>query len=115
MSDESVASTAASIRLAVTSVAGRSQAQALATALVERRLAACVNIVGPIHSIYRWQGAIESASEFVLLIKTNTASLGLLEQAIGELHSYDTPEFLIFPVAGAAEAYTAWLLASLAR
>lgn len=113
MNAESVAFSASIIHLALTTVASRIEAETLATALVERRLAACVNIVGPIHSIYRWQGAIENASEFLLLIKTNTASLNPLEHAIRELHSYDTPEFIVLSVASAAEAYAAWLLGSL--
>jgi periplasmic divalent cation tolerance protein len=106
---------ATSIRLAVTTVGGRTEAEALATALVERKLAACVNIIGPIQSVYRWQGDIERAEEFLLLIKTDTASLCPLERAVQELHSYDTPEFLVFEVAGAAEAYATWLLDSLTR
>lgn len=103
------------IRIALTTVDSREAADKLATALVERNLAACVNLVGPIQSIYRWQGAIERSAEFLLIIKTGNDRLADLQNAIEELHSYDTPEFLVFSTAGASDRYTQWLLASLAR
>lgn len=104
----------ASLHIALTTVANRSDAETLATTLLERKLAACVNILGPIHSLYHWQGAIERADEFLLIIKTSTASLDALEQAVLQLHPYDTPEFLALEAVAASEAYAAWLLSSLA-
>jgi periplasmic divalent cation tolerance protein len=103
------------IRIAITTIATRIDADRLANAILKRKLAACVNIIGPIHSIYHWQGAIERGDEFLLLIKTSANNLKPLEEAIHELHTYDTPEFIALNVSSASEAYAAWLLSSLAR
>ncbi len=81
----------------------------IATAVVEERLAACVNVVPGIESIYRWQGAVERASELLLLIKTTEAQLDALRDRIQALHSYDTPEVVAVPVVGGSEKYIAWL------
>lgn len=78
-------------------------------ALVEERLAACVNVVGPIRSIYRWQGAVEDAQEWLLVVKARAADLPALEARVRALHSYDVPEVLALPVYGGAAAYLAWL------
>lgn len=78
-------------------------------ALVEERLAACVNVVGPIRSIYRWQGAVEDAQEWLLVVKARAADLPALEARVRTLHSYDVPEVLALPVYGGAAAYLAWL------
>ena len=104
-----------SVHIAITTLANREDAEKLATTLLERNLTACVNIVGPIHSIYHWQGAIERAEEFLLIIKTSSAHLQPLEEAIRELHPYDTPEFVALEAAATSEAYAAWLLSSLVR
>jgi periplasmic divalent cation tolerance protein len=87
----------------VTTTATSDDARRIGRALVERRLAACVQIVGPIESIYRWQGKIETAVEFQCWIKTRGALYGRVEQTIRELHPYDVPEVLAVPVAGVAE------------
>jgi periplasmic divalent cation tolerance protein len=81
--------------------------------LVERRLAACAQVVGPVESVYRWQGAVETAQEHLLLIKTATGKFGGVERAILDAHPYSTPEILAFPVVGGAEGYLAWLRDSL--
>ncbi|MFW5942452.1 MAG: divalent-cation tolerance protein CutA [bacterium] len=87
----------------------KAEARRLARALVERRLAGCVQIVSPIESVYWWEDEIEAAEECLCLIKTSRARYAALEAAIKELHSYDTPEILAMPVAEGNEGYLAWL------
>ncbi len=87
------------------------RAEALARVLVEAHLAACVQIVGPIRSIYRWQGAVESAQEWLCLIKTRADLYPALEQTIRAHHPYDVPEILAVPVSAGLEAYLSWLRA----
>ena len=95
------------------STAGSSEeACRIATALVAEQLAACVNIVDNIHSIYQWQGAIESAAESLMLIKTRANLLPAIELRLRELHSYDVPELVAVPIGGGAQPYLDWLLAS---
>jgi periplasmic divalent cation tolerance protein len=77
--------------------------------LVEERLAACVNVVGPIRSIYRWEGAVEDAAEWLLVVKARASDLAVLEARVRALHSYTVPEVLALPVYGGGAAYLAWL------
>ena len=98
--------------LALTSEASEAQAQALALALLERRLVACVSLQ-PVRSHYHWQGRLEQASEVQLLLKTDAAHLADLEAAVHALHSYDTPEWLLWP-AQASGPYGRWLGGELA-
>jgi periplasmic divalent cation tolerance protein len=93
--------------------ADREQAERIADRLIEQHLAACVNIVPGVQSIYRWQGTVESAAEVLMLIKTDAAHSNRVQSTISSLHSYEVPEFLILPVSGGSEAYLAWLKASL--
>jgi len=96
----------------VLSTAGtRDEAERLATALVEERLAACVNLVPEITSIYRWQGEVERAGEVLMVIKTRRALASRLIARLRELHSYDVPEAIVLPIAAGARPYLAWLLA----
>lgn len=95
------------ITLVLTTEADRERAEALASALVERRLAACVSLM-PIRSCYRWNGCVERADEVQLLIKTSPEGLAPLRQALDMLHSYDTPECLYW-TASASAAYGLWL------
>ena len=81
----------------------------LARTLVEERLAACVNVVGPIRSIYRWEGAVEEAEEHLLVVKARAADLAALDARVRALHSYDVPEVLALSVTGGAAGYLAWL------
>jgi periplasmic divalent cation tolerance protein len=81
----------------------------LARALVEERLAACVTVLPGAVSIYRWKGQVETADEVVLLIKTTNEQLTALEKRLKELHSYETPEFLVLKVEDGGEEYLAWL------
>lgn len=92
-----------------TTIGSREEAQQVAQALVEQRLAGCVQIVGPIHSIYWWQGEIETAEEYLCLIKAGSELYGELEAAIKEVHPYDTPEILAMPVADGNADYLQWL------
>lgn len=96
-------------RIVLTTASSHDEAKRIAKALVEGRLAACVNLVGDVESIYRWQGEVEEAAEVLLLIKTNVEKLEALETAVRRLHSYEVPEFLIFEVNGGSAAYLKWL------
>jgi uncharacterized protein involved in tolerance to divalent cations len=86
------------------------EARRIARAVVEERLAACVNIVpGAVASIYRWKGKVESARERLLLIKTSHKRLAKLQAAVTRLHSYDVPEFIALPIVAGSRAYLGWL------
>lgn len=98
--------------LALTTEANLEQAEAMAAQLLERRLAACVTLL-PVTSQYRWQGQLERSAEVQLQIKTDARRLPELEQAVRELHSYDTPEWLHWH-AGSSDAYGAWVAESCA-
>jgi periplasmic divalent cation tolerance protein len=87
----------------------REDAERIAQALVEARLAACVQIVGPIASIYRWKGKIETAGEWLCLIKSREENYGTVEQAIRSLHPYETPEIMAVPVTAGSRDYLDWL------
>ncbi len=90
--------------------ASAAEAKRIALAVVEARLAACVNILpGPVTSIYRWKGKVESAKERLLLIKTSRKNLAKLQAAVEKLHSYDIPEFIALPIAAGSRAYLAWM------
>lgn len=96
-------------KIVITTAGSREEAEIIAHALVERRLAACANIVGPIHSIYRWQGKVESADEHLLIIKTTAALFNAVSQAIRELHSYELPECIQLPIEGGSAEYLRWI------
>ncbi len=91
------------------------EAARIGRTLVEERLAACANVVGPIRSVYRWQGAVEEAAEHLLLVKARADDLPALEARVRALHSYQVPEVLALPVAAGSAAYLAWLAQSTAR
>jgi periplasmic divalent cation tolerance protein len=93
----------------VTTASSADEARRIATALVEERLAACVQIVGPIESIYRWQNKIETATEWQCSIKTRRHHYDAIEAVIRRLHSYDVPEILAVPIVAGSEAYLKWL------
>lgn len=85
-------------------------ARRIASALVDERLAACVNIVPDMTSIYRWQGAVETASECLLIIKTRGGRMAELERRLAELHPYDVPELVTVAVADGSPAYLRWVV-----
>ena len=87
------------------------EAEAAGRILVERRLAACVNILPGMTSIYRWQGALERGEEAVMIIKTRAAVADAVSDAVKELHSYDTPAIVVLPLESVEKTYLAWLLA----
>jgi len=95
--------------LVVYVTAPQDAAPQLARTIVERRLAACVNIVPQVRSVYRWQQEICDDAESLLVIKTRAALLSPLQQAVVELHSYDVPEVIALPVRGGHEPYLRWL------
>jgi periplasmic divalent cation tolerance protein len=85
------------------------QAARLARHLVELRLAACVNIVSGVRSIYRWKGAMEDASEWILVIKSRRDLFSSIRTEIAKMHSYEVPELLAMPVVEGSEGYLAWM------
>jgi periplasmic divalent cation tolerance protein len=99
--------------LVLTTEADQERAEGLARALLERRLAACVAL-RPLLSLYHWEGALERSAEVQLLIKTRAGQLTALEQAVRELHSYTTPEWIHWP-ARCSAGYGAWLVESCSR
>jgi periplasmic divalent cation tolerance protein len=99
-------------RIVLTTAANPEEARRLGHALVEERLAACATLVPAAESIYRWEGGIETAAETLLILKTTAGQLAALEARLNQLHSYDTPEFLVLPVEGGSANYLAWLSAS---
>jgi periplasmic divalent cation tolerance protein len=101
------------IAIVLTTITAGAQAEGLARTLVEERLAACVNVLPPMTSIYRWKGAVEVDGEQQLVIKTAKALLGTLEARLRELHPYELPEFLVLN-AEAAATYEAWVNESVA-
>jgi periplasmic divalent cation tolerance protein len=90
----------------------RESAARVAQALVEEALAGCVQIVGPVHSVYRWEGKIESADEWLCLIKTAASRYAQLEQRIRQLHSYQVPEIIAVPISAGSSDYLKWLSAA---
>jgi periplasmic divalent cation tolerance protein len=81
----------------------------LARALVEEHLAACVNRIGPVQSVYRWQGKVEQSEEELLIIKTRNSQFAALAKMIHELHSYTVPEIIALPIIEGSDGYLRWL------
>jgi periplasmic divalent cation tolerance protein len=92
-----------------TTVDSEEAANQIARAVVERRVAACAQVLGPITSTYWWEGAIESSQEWLCLIKSTESRFAALEDAIREHHPYDVPEILSVPVSAGSSAYLDWL------
>jgi periplasmic divalent cation tolerance protein len=96
-------------RIVLCTAGSEEEARKIARHLVEQRLAACVNIVPQIESIYRWQGKLESAREWLLLIKTTENIFPAVRDAIRELHSYELPECISISVEDGSPAYLEWI------
>jgi periplasmic divalent cation tolerance protein len=97
------------ICIALTTTGSAEEAAQIARMLVERRLAACVNVLPGVRSIYRWKGKVDETDEVMLVIKTSRSQAVAAEAALREVHSYDLPEFLLLPVSGGGAAYLSWL------
>jgi periplasmic divalent cation tolerance protein len=100
---------AADAYLVITNLPDRDSAAKLGQELVEKRLAACINILSPCRSIYRWNGKIEDTEEFPMLIKTTRTRYPELEAAIRARHPYELPEIIAVPLAGGLPAYLEWV------
>jgi periplasmic divalent cation tolerance protein len=97
------------ILLVLTSLPDQASAEALASELVKARLAACVNVLPPCHSVYRWQGVLETANEVPMLIKTSSERYAALEAAIRNHHPYDLPEVVALPIVQGLPEYLSWV------
>jgi len=96
-------------RVVLVTCASIAEARKIGRAVVEKKLAACANIVSGVESIYRWQGKVERASEVLVIIKTAGTRLRELEREVKRLHSYDVPEFIAFPIVGGSKEYLKWI------
>jgi periplasmic divalent cation tolerance protein len=94
---------------AVTTTDSREAAQALSRSAVEARVAACGQVVGPIHSTYRWAGKVETAEEWYVVFKTTAERYPALERHIRDHHSYDVPEIVLTPIVAGNPAYLSWV------
>jgi periplasmic divalent cation tolerance protein len=95
--------------LILTNVPDQATAEKLARALIDDGAAACVNVLAPCRSIYRWQGAVETADEIPLLIKSTAANYADVERIVRALHPYDVPELIALPITQGLPAWLAWL------
>jgi len=99
-------------RLVLTTCGSLEEARSISHTLVDRHLAACVNIVPQIESVYRWKGGVETATEWLLVIKTTAAAFDALREALSALHSYELPECIQITVEAGDAAYLAWITES---
>jgi periplasmic divalent cation tolerance protein len=98
-------------KLVLVTCGSLAEARKIARSVVQSRLAGCVNVISaPVESVYRWKGNVESAKEFLLLIKTTSWRLKALEAEVSRIHSYEVPEFLVLRVDSGSKKYLAWLL-----
>jgi len=97
--------------LVLTNLPDRAAAEKLADALIQKRVAACVNILAPCRSVYRWKGAVQHDEEYPVLIKTTRESYAALEAAIREAHPYELPEIVAVPIERGLPAYLDWVAA----
>ena len=95
--------------LVLTTAGSPEEARKIARAIVERQMAACVNVLPKIHSTYRWQGKVEEAEEWLLLIKTTRAAFAHVRKTIKELHSYELPECIAFAAEDGSPEYLKWI------
>jgi periplasmic divalent cation tolerance protein len=100
-------------KLVLTTTGSVEEAKTIARALVERRLAACVNIIPQVQSIYRWKGKVEEAQEWLLVIKTTSAAFRRVRDAIQEMHSYELPECICVEIVDGSAEYLQWIAESI--
>ena len=93
----------------LTAVSSKKEAQRIANLLIEKNLAACVQILGPMESVYKWKGKKEKAKEFLCLIKSLNNKSKLIIKEIKSLHSYETPEIIVMPIIGGNQDYFRWM------
>lgn len=101
-------------RIVLTTAGSQAEALKIAHHLVESRLAACVNIVAPVESVYRWQDKVETSQEWLLLVKTTAHRFPAVRDAIGEIHSYTLPECVALTIENGSLQYLKWLAESVA-
>jgi periplasmic divalent cation tolerance protein len=99
------------VLLVLTNLPNREAAMTLAQAVIERRAAACVNVLADCTSVYRWQGKVETATEIPVLFKTTEAAYPLLERTVRELHPYELPEIVAVPLSRGLPGYLDWVIA----
>ena len=100
-------------RIVLTTAGSQEEARKIARHLVDHRLAACVTIITPVESIYRWQGKVESSAEWLLVVKTTLDHFASVRDAIRELHSYELPECVAIAIEDGSASYLQWLTESL--
>jgi periplasmic divalent cation tolerance protein len=97
-------------RVVLVTCATLEESRQIARAMVEKHLAACVNIVThAVESFYRWEGKLEDGSEYLLVMKTSEERVEELQRAVLQMHSYDTPEFVVLPIVAGADEYLKWV------
>jgi periplasmic divalent cation tolerance protein len=101
--------------LVTTTTASARAASAIGRAVVKERLAACVQVSGPLSSTYRWQGRVRTAREWLVTVKTTRPALAPLMKRLAELHRYDTPEIVALPIVAGSRRYIEWLRAGVTR
>jgi len=101
--------------IVLVTVGSREEGERIAEALVGEQRAACVNVVGPIRSIYRWENVVQRDEELLLIIKTRAALFAEVAARVHALHSYQTPEVIALPITAGSEAYLDWLRGVTAR
>jgi periplasmic divalent cation tolerance protein len=95
--------------------ASRVEAEKIAQVLLDERLVACVNIVGPVFSLFHWEGGVDSVEEYLMIMKTRESLFTVLEKRVGALHSYEVPEIIAVPIVAGSVAYFDWLACTLPR
>jgi len=93
----------------IVTTASKQEAERIAELLINERLIACANIIGPVSSIFHWSGKIEHTEEYLMLLKSRKSLFDNLAETVKALHSYEVPEILVLPVIGGSEAYLDWL------
>jgi periplasmic divalent cation tolerance protein len=98
------------VRIVLVTCGNLAEARRIARRVVQKRLAACVNIaLGPVESVYRWKNKVDTSRERLLVIKTTASRLAWLEQEVARMHSYDVPEFVVLTVSAGSGEYLTWI------